>query len=272
MNLFTKIAVLVIGMTSFTTYAQEAAPEKPVNGDILATRTTDNYPRLEGGARDSFPTFNRAMWWFNYDVMDHYALRPVAHGYVAYVPQPMRQGVSNFISNISEPNNTVNNLFIGRLKDSGTSVLRFTLNSTVGLLGMFDIASDMGLKQKQMSFSTVLGKAKVTQGPYFMVPVVGPMTLRSGIGTVVDNLYWPYSAVSTPVTLSYFVVKGIDARSKVINQESVIDNAFDPYITTRDFYLQYEEAKVNDGQAAQLLQPSASDQEVDKYLDEIDYK
>lgn len=271
MNLLSKFTALAVGLYSISSFADEA-PAPSAQKDILATRITANYPRLEGGARDSFPTFNRTMWWFNYDIMDHYALRPVAHGYVYIIPQPFRRGVSNFISNISEPNNTVNNLLLGRVTDSSVSVARFALNSTVGMLGLFDIATDMGLKQKEMSFSTVLGKAKVTQGPYFMVPVVGPMTLRSGIGTVVDNAYWPYSAVSTPVTLAYFAVKGIDARAKLIDQESMIDNAFDPYITTRDFYLQYEQAKVNDGVKAQPAQPSASDQEVDKYLNEIDYQ
>ena len=248
------------------------SPASWADEDILAPHISENYPRLPGGARDATPTFNRAMWWFNYDIMDHYVLRPVAHGYVNWVPSPVRTGVSNVLSNLDEPRNTFNNLFLGEFSHSGASLARFSLNSTVGLLGMFDIATPMGISQHNMSFSTVLGKAKMTQGAYFMVPVVGPMTLRSGIGTIVDNLYWPYSYMSTSVTIAKFVVTGIDARAKLIDRESMIDNAFDPYITARDFYLQYEEAKVQGKENATQNNHGVSDEEVDKYLDEIDYQ
>ena len=106
-----------------------------------------------------------------------------------------------------------------------------------------------------------------------MVPVAGPMTLRSGIGAFVDQLYWPYSYMSTPVTIAKFAITGLDARSKVIDQEAIIDNALDPYITTRDFYLQYQEAKVQGKKAAEMgaaPKDPAADAEVEKYLDEID--
>ncbi len=247
-------------------------PNAWADEDSLAPHITDNYPRLPGGARDIAPTFNRAMWWFNYDIMDHYVLRPVAHSYVNWVPAPFRKGVSNFLSNLDEPRNTVNNLLLGEFSHSGASLARFSLNSTVGLLGLFDIATPMGISQYDMSFSTVMGKANVTQGPYFMIPVAGPMTLRSGIGTFVDHLYWPYSYVSTSVTIAKFVVSGIDSRAKMIDREPMIDNAFDPYITVRDFYLQYEEAKVQGKDAAAQNSNGVSDDEVDKYLNEIDYQ
>jgi len=245
----------------------------PEQADILATHISADYPSGPGGSTDSFPTFNRAMWWFNYDIMDKNVLRPVVHGYVKWVPTPFRTGVSNFVANLDEPNNTVNNLLLGEVKHSGASLARFSLNSTVGMLGLFDIATDMGIDRHEMSMSTVLGRAKVTQGPYFMVPVAGPMTLRSGIGAFVDQLYWPYSYMYTPVTIAKFAITGLDARSKVIDQEAIIDNALDPYITTRDFYLQYQEAKVQGKKAAEMgaaPKDPAADAEVEKYLDEID--
>ena len=100
------------------------------------------------------------------------------------------------------------------------------------------------------------------------------MTLRSGIGRVVDNLYWPYSYLSSSVTIAKFAIDGLDARSKVIDQEAIIDNSLDPYVTTRDFYLQYEEAKVQGKKAAEIGSTTnsdpAADAEVEKYLDEID--
>lgn len=259
--------------TSTATVAGDSTSEQK---DILATHISSNYPSGPGGSTDSFPTFNRAMWWFNYDIMDKHVLRPVVHGYVNWVPTPFRTGVSNFVDNLEEPNNMVNNMLLGEAKHSGASLARFSLNSTVGVLGLFDIATDMGIERHRMSMSTVLGKAKVTQGPYFMIPLAGPMTLRSGIGQVVDNLYWPYSYMSSSVTIAKFALTGLDARSKVIDQESIIDNALDPYVTTRDFYLQYEEAKVQGKSAADLgtgqNSDPAADAEVEKYLNEIDTK
>lgn len=265
-------SVLVCGFFSSVTYAVTTAEDAPAQTDILATHISADYPSGPGGSTDSFPTFNRAMWWVNYDILDKNVFRPVVHGYVEWVPAPFRTGVSNFVANLDEPNNTVNNLLLGEFKHSGASLARFSLNSTVGLLGLFDIATDMGIERREMSMSTVLGRAKMTQGPYFMIPVAGPMTLRSGIGQVVDNLYWPYSYMTTPVTIAKFALSGLDARSKVIDQEAIIDNALDPYITTRDFYLQYQEAKVQGKKAAKMGSKSdaETDAEVEKYLDEID--
>ena len=266
------LSVLLCGFFSSAAYAATTAESAPAQTDILATHISADYPSGPGGSTDSFPTFNRAMWWFNYDILDKNVLRPVVHSYVEWVPVPFRTGVSNFVANLDEPNNTVNNLLLGEFKHSGASLARFSLNSTVGMLGLFDIATDMGIERREMSMSTVLGRAKMTQGPYFMIPVAGPMTVRSGIGQLVDNLYWPYSYMTTPVTLAKFAISGLDARSKVIDQESIIDNAFDPYITTRDFYLQYQEAKVQGKKAAAMGSKSdaETDAEVEKYLDEID--
>lgn len=269
------LSIIVCGLFyQNTVFATSVAENNaPAQTDILATHISSDYPSGPGGSTDSFPTFNRAMWWFNYDILDKNVMRPVVHGYVYWVPAPFRTGVSNFVDNLSEPNNVVNNLLLGEIKHSGASLARFSLNSTVGMLGLFDIATDMGIDRRRMSMSTVLGRAKVTQGPYFMIPVAGPMTLRSGIGQVVDGLYWPYSYMSTSVTIAKFALDGLDTRSKVIDQESIVDNALDPYVTTRDFYLQYEEAKVQGKKAAEmgaLKSDPATDSEVEKYLNEID--
>lgn len=241
--------------------------------DILAPHISEQqYPLLPGGARDSFPSYNRGMWWFDYDIMDKHVLRPVVHGYVNWVPGPVRTGVSNVLFNLEEPNNTVNNLLLGEFSDSGVSLARFGVNSTIGVLGIFDIARTMGMDRHEMAMTTVLGRAKMTQGPYFMVPFAGPTTLRNSVGTVVDNLYWPYSYVSWPVTIARYVVSGIDSRAQVINQEGLVDNALDPYLTARDFYLQYQHAKVTGAAngGATATPKATDDADVEKYLNEID--
>lgn len=254
-----------------STETPSASTEYP--GYILApTINEQKYPRLTGGARDIFPTYNRGMWWFDYDIMDKHVFRPVVHGYVNWVPHPVRQGVNNVLFNLSEPNHVVNNLLLGEVKDSGVSLARFGVNSTIGVLGIFDVAQRMGMDRHEMTMATVLGKAKMSQGPYFMVPLAGPTTLRNTVGTVIDNLYWPYSAVDWPVTATRYVLEALDSRSQLVDQEGLVDNAFDPYITARDFYLQYQQGKVDNGKSLMdnPTKPSAEDQEVDKYLDEID--
>jgi hypothetical protein len=133
------LSVIACGLFSYsaTSAATTVSDSAPAQTDILATHISSNYPSGPGGSTDSFPTFNRAMWWFNYDIMDKNVLRPVVHGYVKWVPTPFRTGVSNFVDNLEEPNNIVNNMLLGEVKHSGASLARFSLNSTVGMLGAY---------------------------------------------------------------------------------------------------------------------------------------
>ena len=107
------LSVIACGLFSYsaTSAATTVSDSAPAQTDILATHISSNYPSGPGGSTDSFPTFNRAMWWFNYDIMDKNVLRPVVHGYVKWVPTPFRTGVSNFVDNLEEPNNIVNNIW-----------------------------------------------------------------------------------------------------------------------------------------------------------------
>ncbi len=221
-----------------------------------------------GGSSDPFEPLNRASWKLNYDYLDKYALRPVVHGYVAWVPQPLRTGVGNFVHNFDEPSNTLNNLLVGRVMDSGQSVLRFALNSTVGLLGFIDVADGMGLSERRMEMKTVLGKATVNEGPYFMIPVYGPTTMRGLIGDTVDGLYFPYGKMTWAMRAGHWALDGLDSRSRLVDQEAVLDNSLDPYLSAKDFYLQYQEGQVQDGKAP--AKDKESDEELNKYMDEID--
>ena len=227
-----------------------------------------------GGAVDPYESINRLSWELNYSYLDRYALRPVVHSYVEWVPQPVRNGVGNFTENFNEANYFVNNLLVGRVMDSGASVLRFAVNSTFGLLGFVDVAQDMGLERRAMSMSTVLGKATVNQGPYFMVPVYGPTTMRDAIGDTVDGLYFPYASMGWGYRLGLWALDGLDSRSRLVQQEAVLDNSLDPYGSAKDFYLHYEEAEVQDGRPKAAspsdAQQNSDDGALDQYMDEID--
>lgn len=265
MKILTSCLFILAVSSSHAIQADELGKPSP---DASSRKST-----LPGGAVDPYEPLNRMSWDLNYNYLDRYALRPMVHAYVDWVPTPIRNGIGNVTENLNEANYFVNNLLVGRVADSGTSVLRFALNSTVGLLGMVDVASDMGIQRKSMSMSTVLGKATVDQGAYFMVPLYGPTTMRSAIGDTVDGLYFPYVNMNLWTRVAIWATDSFSKRARVVDQEAVLDNALDPYVTAKDFYLQYEESKVLDGQAPKP-QPASdaedNDAEVDRYLDEID--
>ena len=225
---------------------------------------TYGYSVLSGHAIDTLEGPNRYMWYLNYDILDKYILRPVSHGY-AYLPQGVQNSVGNFFNNLDEINNVPNNLLVGEFASSGTSLVRLAINSTIGILGFFDVASYIGIKHTPMNMATVLGKGKVEQGPFLMIPAYGPTTARDLHGDIIDGL--PWYAVSWPITTAKFVIRGIHNRAQLIDQEPVLDNSIDPYIFTRDAYLMYDENKVNPIQEGEVTDTDDFD---DEFLDEID--
>lgn len=225
---------------------------------------TYGYSVLSGHAIDTLEGPNRYMWYLNYDILDKYILRPVSHGY-AYLPQGVQNSVGNFFNNLDDINNVPNNLLVGEFAASGTSLVRLAINSTIGILGFFDVASYIGIKHTPMNMATVLGKGKVEQGPFMMIPAYGPTTARDLHGDIIDGL--PWYAVSWPITTAKFIIRGIHDRAQLIDQEPVLDNSIDPYIFTRDAYLMYDENKVNPIQEGEVTDTDDFD---DEFLDEID--
>ncbi|MFB2864602.1 VacJ family lipoprotein [Aeromonas sp. MdU4] len=222
--------------------------------------------------RDPFQGANRAMWAVNYDVLEPYVTRPVVHGYARYVPQGMRDGIENLVENFNEPSSMINHLVSGDLKGAGTNLGRFTLNTTVGLLGIFDVAKHTGLERNKLEMDTVLGKADIGDGAYLMVPVYGPTTTRKLVGDTIDTIYFPYALLTLPLRVVHWALDGLGTRSKLIDQERIIDNSLDPYSLTKDFYLQYNQGKVT-GKKAELKetpQEQSDDANLDQYMDEID--
>ncbi|MDY2797614.1 MAG: VacJ family lipoprotein [Anaerobiospirillum succiniciproducens] len=263
-------AALMLSTVGLTTEAQAAHgaynPMMPrqLSEKAASADYTYGYSVLSGHAIDTLEGPNRYMWYLNYDILDKYILRPVSHGY-AYLPQGVQNSVGNFFNNLDEINNVPNNLLVGEFASSGTSLVRLAINSTIGILGFFDVASYIGIKHTPMNMATVLGKGKVEQGPFMMIPAYGPTTARDLHGDIIDGL--PWYAVSWPITTAKFVIRGIHNRAQLIDQEPVLDNSIDPYIFTRDAYLMYDENKVNPIQEGEVTDTDDFD---DEFLDEID--
>ncbi|WP_300173561.1 MlaA family lipoprotein [uncultured Aliivibrio sp.] len=215
---------------------------------------------------DPLEGFNRVMWDLNYDILDPYLVRPVSVGYVEYTPTPIRMGIANFLSNLDEPSSMINNLFMG---NSGVAMVhfnRFWLNTTLGLVGLIDIASAAEInKPDSKSFGDALGYYGVGNGPYFMLPGYGPWTLREA-GDFVDGLYMPLSYLNFWQGLGKWGLEGMESRVQLISQEPMLEASPDPYVLTRDVYLQRQDFKAEVVPEVDL----EAEGDLDDYLDEID--
>jgi len=218
-------------------------------------------------SRDPIEGFNRAMWDFNYLFLDRYFYRPVAHGYNDYVPRPVKTGINNFVSNLDEPSSLVNNALQGKWGWAANAGGRFTINSTMGLLGVIDVADMMGLPRKQDEFNEVLGYYGVPNGPYFMAPFLGPYVTREVATFWVDGLYFPLSELTVWQSLLKWGLENLHKRAVAIDQERLVDNALDPYTFVKEAYFQHMDYKVYDGDVPVDLD---EDELLDEFMQELD--
>jgi phospholipid-binding lipoprotein MlaA len=213
---------------------------------------------------DPLEGFNRTMWSFNIDYLDPYVIRPAAVAYVNYVPVPVRKGLSNIFSNLDEPASMVNNILMGNGRKAADHFNRFWINSTFGLFGLIDIASAAGIeKHDDKSLSDAIGHYGVGNGPYVMLPAVGPYTPRNVAGFV-DSSYAPLSYLNIWGMIGKYTVSGLETRASLINQEAMLDNSPDPYALTRDAFLQHQDFKAeinNDNYDKE------QEDNIDEYLD-----
>ncbi|MGS2718652.1 MlaA family lipoprotein [Eionea flava] len=198
-------------------------------------------------AIDPYEGFNRTMFGFNSGV-DAYFLKPVTQGYKFVMPDVAETGVSNFFSNLLEIRNIVNSLLQGKGEKAANSTGRFIFNSTIGLAGLFDVAGGLGLeKEEGEDFGQTLGAWGVGSGSYLVLPLLGPSTVRDGVGIPVDMYldpanYHEQDSVRTGLT----VLEVIDTRAGLLEAEKLISG--DKYVFIRDAYLQRREYLVNDGE------------------------
>lgn len=208
---------------------------------------------------DPFESYNRAMFSFN-DNLDQYILKPVAKGYDFVMPSPAQKGVSNFFSNLDDVLVLTNNLFQFKLSKAASDAGRIIINSTLGLFGLIDWATDIGLKKNNEDFGQTLGYWGMPAGPYFVLPFLGPSTIRDTSGLAVDSIYFDpiYNEIheSFPAprrenenaVWGLTLTKAIDTRAQLLKAEKILDEAaLDRYIFIREAYLQRRKYMVYDG-------------------------
>lgn len=198
--------------------------------------------------RDHFERFNRAMFKFN-TALDHAVMRPVARGYVKVVPSPMRTGVSNFLSNIHYTATIGNDIFQAQLRDFVRDVARLVVNTTLGIGGLLDPATRLGLHEDDRDFGQTLGKWGVHTGSYLVLPLLGPSDIRDAIARVPDRFMTVDGIVNnTALSLSLFGVGALDARANALSSDNAINSAFDPYGFVRSAWFQLRDYKVHEGE------------------------
>ncbi|MCU4675782.1 VacJ family lipoprotein [Catenovulum sp. 2E275] len=235
---------------------------------VLSACATTGEPQTE--LSDPLESVNRTMWDFNYQVLDKNILRPTAVAYQKYVPKPVRSGLVNMSSNLEEPSSMINNLLQAKPKEAATSAGRFLINTTVGLLGLVDVAQYIGLKPKQEEFDEVLGKWGVNTGPFLMVPAYGPTVPREVAGDLVDSSYFPLDGLTIWLSAFRFGIDALESRVQLMAQEQMLEDSFDQYIFVKEAYFQNTQFKVYDGDP-----PRPQDEEVDEadfeaFLDELE--
>ena len=204
-------------------------------------------PADKADPRDPWESFNRASFKFN-DSLDRAILRPVAKGYVKVTPRIVRTGISNALGNLDTVTTIINDALQGKMGQAGRDSARFLMNSTLGLGGLFDPASAAGLENNDEDFGQTLGKWGVKSGPYLMLPILGPTTLRDAFARIPDQYTHPVNYLeddSTRYTIRAFDV--LDLRAGLLSLDEQLARSYDRYAFVRNAYLQRREFKVMDG-------------------------
>ncbi len=206
---------------------------------------------------DPLVRFNEQTFWFNHDLLDRYALKPAATVWHEAVPDLVSHSLGNAFDNLETPKRLVNNVLQGRLEGASREVVRLVLNTTVGIAGLFDVASRVGVQQSDADTGQTLGIYGVGPGPYLVVPFLPPLTVRDGIGYAVDSMLDP---------LSYFAPFAANfgrSAAKTINEraanlqlyQEAEDSTLDLYGAVRNGYLQRRRKSVEDA-ARQREEPN----------------
>ncbi len=202
-----------------------------------------------GDPRDPLEPMNRAIYQFN-DGLDQLLIKPAAELYTGrMIPEFVRTGLRNFFSNINDVIVAVNDLLQGKFEDAGNDVGRIVINSTAGILGFRDVATDAGLPKNQEDFGQTLGVWGFGDGAYIVLPILGPSSVRDTVGWVGDIYTWPITYVKPHHTRNTIAaVRFVGIRADLLAASKVLEAAaLDPYIFVRDAYLQRRRNLVFDG-------------------------
>jgi phospholipid-binding lipoprotein MlaA len=241
---------------------------------LLCTSSLSWAQEEEAEVWDPIEPVNRGIFWFN-DKLDNYIAEPIAKGYNYITPDEVQASISNFFRNLAWPSYLLDDIVALDAEGAGVHTGRFLINSTAGVLGFFDIASDMGLKHKEVDLGMVLARYGVGEGPYLVIPVLGPSNLRDIFGTTVDGL-------ADPLTLATYTdleqneknfiffggngVRLINRRAALLEAvDSAKEGALDYYLFVQSAYKQRRDGTIK---GEDFTESDASSLEKDEFLPE----
>ena len=206
---------------------------------------------------DPLEGWNRAVFGFN-EGLDAAVLKPVATGYKTVVPELVRNGVSNVFSNIGDGWSAINQLLQGKPVAAAQMTMRVATNTLFGIAGLFDVASDLGIERQQEDFGQTLGRWGLPAGPYFVLPLLGPSSLRDTAALPID-LQWRPAALSndSATRIGLSTLQLIDVRANLLGASRIVDDiALDKYVFVRDGYLSRRRSLVYDGDPPDIPEPN----------------
>lgn len=205
---------------------------------------------------DPIEPVNRGIFWFN-DKLDVYLLEPVARGYTDIMPERAQKGVSNFFENLRYPKYLVSDIVQFKFTQALEHTGRFVINSTVGIVGLIDVAKEFGLEKHEEDFGIALAYHGVGSGPYLVLPILGPSNLRDGFGKLVDSFLDPISALTytnvddstkVPIIIGAKTLELIDTRAGLIEAvETAKKSSLDYYLFVQGAYYQHRRGVLYDG-------------------------
>jgi len=236
------IRAAALCLACFLALAACATPPPPDDAEALAEFRATN---------DPIEPANRAVFAVN-DALDTAVIRPAAQAYRFVVPEPAREGVHNVLMNVGSPVRLANDILQAKPRRAGDTLMRFAINSTVGVLGIFDVAKNWGYPEHDSDFGITLALWGMPEAPYLMLPVLGPSDVRDTGGLAVDYGLNPFSwvgqgAAVTALEWSYIPMLGLDSRARRFNDiDAVKKTSLDPYATFRSLYRQVRAREIED--------------------------
>ena len=226
---------------------QKLQPRFPLISIMMLVFLLSSCSTTGSSKNDPLEPMNRAIFQFN-EVVDDNIFEPVAKTYKYVTPDPVETGVSNFFSNIGEVSTIANDVFQFKFKQAGYDFLRFSINTTIGVFGIFDVASSVGLNKNKEDFGQTLGYWGIPQGPYLVLPFFGASTFRDAPGLYADMQVSPIQQLDNEEAITLNALNAISTRARLLRATKILDTAAkDKYIFIRESYLQKRESMVNDG-------------------------
>jgi phospholipid-binding lipoprotein MlaA len=223
-------------------------------------------PGSKRDPRDPWERMNRTTFKVN-TALDHAITRPVARAYEKVTPRPVRTGVSNFMDNLFYPVTMGNDLLQLKFKPFAQDTGRFLMNTLVGVGGLFDPATQAGLPKHEKDLGQTFGYWGARPGPYFVIPILGPSDVRDGIGKVGDAYLNPLTYVHSDynyIRYSIIGVELVDVRYRLLPQDKLLDEAYDPYTFLKNAYLQRREYLVTEGKISDKDRERQEQQQYDE--------